>query len=301
MKPNKFLVVGPTFLDINVFLGELETLKSKAVMAVGGKGYNVAHGLQILGIPTILATMYGQDGVGKFIHKKLEEIGLETLDSNKVDFPTGIYVGVLGDVGEEIFGKAQIDIIEKQNMPVVNWADIGMVLMMSSTRDEIFGEILKAKERYGFRLGIEVSGSKSIDSVVKYIRGFDFMICNRKEALAIGERWGVGGVDEVINKFREAGGETIVVTMGREGVVAWSREGGKEERYQLFSKASEGIVSTTGAGDSVTATFCGLHYGKRMGIQESLELAMVVAAEIVKQKDPTLAKLPKEVERSIKT
>ncbi len=68
---------------------------SNISISPGGKGYNIAHTLNLLNVPAILSTMYGKDDIGKFFARHLKNKNIEAPASNIVDGNSGIFVAVL--------------------------------------------------------------------------------------------------------------------------------------------------------------------------------------------------------------
>ena len=68
----KILVIGPTFLDVQVFVQNISENQVASNLSIGGKGYNVAQGVKLFKLPVILSTMYGTGEIGEYIDQNIK-------------------------------------------------------------------------------------------------------------------------------------------------------------------------------------------------------------------------------------
>ena len=298
----KVLVIGPTMLDVNVRLGKVGKYRPQTSYSIGGKGYNVAHTLGLFNVPTVLATMYGQDEIGSYLKECIQKNGIEVLPTNKVNHPSSIFVGVHDDAGETVFDKADTDIFDKQKLPNINYKNVSMILIVSSTASYILNHLRVVKiKNPEILFGLEISGSKTIEHIFPYLDIFTFLICNKKEAERLGEVMDMhGNLERIMQGLLERGMQEVIFTTDRDGLI-----GGKlENKVPVFYRSSVqkvpgNIISTVGAGDSVTAAFMASFYCFHKEFKESIDIAMRVAAISVRTKDPFPKKLPQRLIKAV--
>ncbi|NJK70802.1 MAG: carbohydrate kinase family protein [Thermales bacterium] len=288
----KVLVIGPTFLDVQVFVQNITENQVNSNLSIGGKGYNVTQGVKLFKLPVILCTMYGAGEVGEYIAGKIKESGIESLESNELQQTGGIFVGVHDKHGDTIFDKADTGMFESQKLEGVDFSQISTILVLSSTNDTILQQLIKAKKDYPqINLCLEISGKKTITGVWPYLGYFDFIIANKIETVALMKTYydKIENFEVSLNMLSRELACIFIATIDKDGVIV--SESGKSTTLPIYF-LPEPIVSTVGAGDSVTASIIALHYGYNKSLLESVEKAMIVASHTIRSKEPFLDKLP---------
>ncbi|MFH1207754.1 MAG: carbohydrate kinase family protein [Patescibacteria group bacterium] len=297
MKP--FLVIGPLLLDVTV---PLRTRHGVAAVLprvhIGGKGFNISNVLAMLNVPVVLSTAYGQDQIGKFIQRRLGRMRIGNPKSNIVKWPTGIFVGVINDVGDTIYDKADTSIYRHQNVPQPDWRTISTVIVLSSSRLEIFQRLRAVKKRWPHLIFcLEVSGSTWLDGAVPFFGMFDFFICNEKEASALAVRLHAGqSIRQLIRHLHLRGVRQIFITQGKRGMTYGHTDGhGLVIRHASIHREPGRFVSTIGAGDTTTATLCAGLYRYQLPVQMAVGVAMKMAAYTLRQASPYVASVPRHI------
>lgn len=285
-------------LDVNVGLGDLKKYSPYVSYSIGGKGYNVAHTLRLFDVPTILATMYGQDEIGRYLKERIARCGIEMPLTNVVNYSSSIFVGVHDKTGETVFDKADVSIFDIQKIPKVNYRNVSIVLILSSTAPKILDHLRAIKVKNPKILFcLEISGKKTIEGILPYLDMFSFLVCNRKEAEELGIATNMDNdLEKIICAFLQGGMQEVIITTDKDGIVGGKLQDNIPIIYRSsVRKIAGNVISTVGAGDSVTASFIASYYYFHKEFQESLDIAMYVASLTVRTKDPFPKRLPQNL------
>ena len=287
---SKTLVIGPTFLDIQVFLQDLESGTLDSSRSIGGKGFNVARNLRAFDVNVDLATMYDEHQIGNYLERQIEEAGIGHFPSNRVDRGTGIFVGVHDQTGETLFDKADTSMFEAQKLRC-DLADYSEVLVLSSTNQDILDQLKSEREKTSSKttLCLELSGRKTVDHIKPYLSIFDFVIANRIETEALLD---TTDIENGVKTFTRTYKSIFIATLDQNGIIA-SQNG---ESFLLpIHFLPTPVVSTVGAGDSVTAAILAYYYRQGLTLREAIHNSMIVAAHMVRQSSPFLTEVPGEL------
>jgi len=299
MQDKKILVIGPTFLDIatNIDFENLHNLKNSTVFSPGGKGYNIAHTLRLFDAPTILATIYGKDEIGNYLDKCIKKEHIESPKNNSAEgVSSGVFVAVLDNNGNALFDKADIDILKQQKFPEIQWSDISIVIVLSSTHNKILEKLKQVKKDYpSIKFCLEMSGSKTSKNIAPYLSYFDFFISNYKEAQSIGKILNTkDDVQEIIHKLLE-NIDLVIITHDKYDIfVGNSKSKNLIKKYDI-KNVVKNVISSIGAGDTFTATFCAAYYYYQKPIEQSINIAMKMSSLTVLNKEPFIKKAPKNL------
>lgn len=298
----KFLVIGPTFLDIHVFMQELDRKPFETTYSAGGKGFNIAKNLKLFDMPVVLATMYGDDLTGKYLHQQLHKNGIEAPQANFVNHPTSLFVGVHNQQRETIFDKADISIFGHQILPEINWEEISVAIILSSTNHQVLDLLREKKKQYpNIKFVLEISGSKTISAIFSYLSMFDMYISNRKEAQALADtKKYTDDIQKIVSSFLENTFRVMIVTLDKDGILFGTNTQGKIEIKQESTKELSSVESTIGAGDSVTAAFCTAYFGYNLPIEKSISIAMELATHTLATKESYIHELPESIKNQLK-
>jgi sugar/nucleoside kinase (ribokinase family) len=300
-----FLVIGPTLLDINTTLSSIRSIRSVPVhISPGGKGYNIAHTMALFRVPVVLATAYGHDYIGGYLAKRIRGQGIKTLHTNTVDFASGIFVGISDGAGESIFAKAEIDIYAYQQKPSIDWRQIDTVIVLSSTNKTVMDYLRKIRKGYkNINFCLEISGGKTISSIMPYLNMFDFYISNYKEAQYLGAATqDKNNLTQIIKFLINKGLKQVFITLNQKGIIyGYNSNMGETiiKRHPIIRNRGP-IISTVGAGDTVTAVLCVAIFAFGLTINNSVRLAMEMAAWVIRQPAPHLKFIPKDFSNKIK-
>ena len=173
-----------------------------------------------------------------------------------------------------------------------------MAIVISSVNKNILDYLQGIKQKFPEKVFcLEIAGRKTVSHIIPYLNIFDFYISNLKEALQFGvELKSSSNIEDIMKKISERGPKSVVVTGGSKGIYY-----GFKDQYNRFTtkkikaKKVKKIVSTIGAGDSVTASFCAAYYGFGLSIEKSLEIAKIIAALTIKQNRPFPRTIPPKI------
>ena len=249
----------------------------------GGKGLNVGRVVKRLGRPTVVIALVGGE-TGQFIRNRLERENVET-DLVEIEEPTRVNISVLDEStgiqtnlhqdGPAI-GPADLHAVEakiEEWMPEAVLAVLGGSLPPGAPADT-YARLIEWLRENDVRTILDTSGAALIEGV----KARPYMIKpNLREAREL-----LGRTFETDNDVLQAGRELVgrgigaaVVSMGRRGAIAVSREGAWKAIPPEVA-----IESTIGAGDSMVA---GLAIGvyEHSSLAEGLALGTAAAAATI--------------------
>ncbi|MGO1770372.1 MAG: carbohydrate kinase family protein [Microbacterium sp.] len=248
---------------------------------VGGAALNVAVGLARLGADATLVAMVGDDPDGALIRAHLDEHGVELIAT---DSPLGSARGVSTRVDGEptyIFNEAS----QKRHIafsdeaceaiaaaPVVA---ISCVALDSAAQIAEFDTALT-----GVRVAVDPNprAGMLLDRD-DFVRGFD-RIAAGSAFVKVGEDdaalLGLGSVDDVEARLREAGVPTVLATRGADGATIVTSSGTFD---RPIADLPGPVVDTMGAGDAMFATFvAALAESETPDWRATLDRAQLIAA-----------------------
>lgn len=296
----KFLVIGPTFFDVNLeFKDILNFQRPNTHISIGGKGYNIAHTLRLFNFPVLLATMYGHDCIGQYFHRCISEQDVEEPETNLIDHESSIFLCVNDHSGKTILDRSDTSIFSYQKRPDIDWNQIDFAIVLSSTNQKILDYLRTVKREYpNIIFCLEIAGRKSVRYVEPFLDIFDFFISNYREALQFGSRAEEQlDVADIIKILLSQGPQLVLITCAEDGIICG--QANADSNYSISRFPIHGgrgrIVSTVGAGDAVTASFCASYYGYGFPLSDSIEIAMDLAAHTIRQRSPFINRLPRSM------
>jgi sugar/nucleoside kinase (ribokinase family) len=232
--------------------GQGEAWVEQAELVVGGTSSITACGAARLGLRTAMATVLGDDVLGRFMLDELGARGVDTAAST-VDgtTPTGIsavlvepgdratltFRGTIGALRPEMVTDALL--ARARHVHTGGWYLQGAAATLA--------DILRRARAAGATTSLD-PGADPDDAWDGGLRDalpdIDHLLPNAAEACALA---GVGGVEAAAARLAEAG-TTVLVKCGPEGVLA-AVEGGLHRAPAL----AVDVVDTIGAGDSANA------------------------------------------------
>lgn len=298
MKSIDILCIGEVLID---FIGhEINTPINKTKdyhRFLGGSPTNVAVNAARLGLKSKLIASCGNDGLGEYIIKKLNDSQVDTTHVAKIDWvPTSvIFVSKSTDTPDFIpYRQADCQIIEDQ-LPdeIINSAKIFhttcFALSKNPARQTILNRALKAKE-LGLKLSIDINFSEriwpnreeAIQVLKEYLANDPLVKLSEDDCYRL---FGEAKSEEYIFQFfHTLGAKTICLTKGKNGVVV------SDSRQGIFVQNAlpiNEIKDTTGAGD---AFWTGFLYAQLQ--HKSLTQSMAIAQKLAAIKLQSLGKLP---------
>ena len=257
----KILVIGSLNMDMVIPVKELpqkgETILGGSPAHIpGGKGANQACAAGKLGGAVTMLGKVGQDGMGRALKENLAAAGVEVTHVEETpDAPTGMAVIYVGETGSNSIvvipganGLCDAAFIEA-NEELIAAHDI-IVLQLEIPYDGVFRAIQLAK-KHG-RL-VVLNPAPAPDSLPpEVIASLDYFTPNETEMARIAGL-PVGGVEEAIaagKKLVEAGGGTVLATLGEAGALLVTKE-----TAQVLPTLRVQAVDTTAAGDTFNGAF----------------------------------------------
>ena len=279
------VVVGTIFVDLKCFPKYELNFKGRnpgqTEFFHGGVGRNVAETMALLGSPVRFSSSVGEGGIGHEVLRRLQESGVEIDGINITTAPDGhgMWVAILhrdGDLAcsvsqmpntahmEEAWrrhGKRQLD-------------GAGLAVVELDLSDRLVEDALSDAAAAGVPVVALPGNFECVRRNPGFLGRVHTFVCNQIEAE---ELWGkpvssVPAAKQAAKAILERGMEQLVITVGAQGSVAYSRE--LAEPVHVPALQVE-VVDTTGAGDAFVA---GLTHGLARGA--SLTVAVQAAARV---------------------
>ena len=249
----------------------------------GGKGINVSKTIRELGGESIATGFLGGES-GKIISSALNKsgisndfiwVGSETRTNTKVVEDDGT-VTELNEPGPVIVEEE----IEHLLCKLSEWAGENTLVVLSGSAPRgidtyIYARIIRLVHERGAKVLLDADGglfSKALSSRP------DMMKPNRMELEQFAQYGHHASMEEFLRssrEFRDAGTETVLVSMGAEGALF------VRGAYEAFAPALPvQICSTVGAGDAMAAALA-FAWEKKLGSEETFRLCMAVSAGAV--------------------
>ncbi|GAA4816200.1 carbohydrate kinase [Litoribaculum gwangyangense] len=288
MKNIDILCVGEVLID---FIGHQAGVQINNTRDyhryLGGSPTNVAMNCARLGLKSILVSTVGNDGFGEYIHKRLNEVGVNTSFTKKIeDKPTSvIFVSRTDGTPDFIpFREADYCITEDQiSKETLENTKIFHTTCFALSKNPAQATILKKAEE-GFNLGcklsIDVNYAKKLWksqeealSVIKTYCKFNPLIkISEDDMQRLFEQ--KLSHEAIFRFFHNNGVDIVCLTLGSNGVKL-SQKG--KDIIELPAIKIEKVMDATGAGDAFWSGFL-YAYIKEKPIGECLHVALKLAA-----------------------
>ncbi|WP_210207461.1 ribokinase [Microvirga aerophila] len=287
-RPASLFVLGSLVVACSAKVSRLpqpgESLCADAfTIEIGGKGFNLALGAHRLGARTEGIFAIGNDHFSQLAHKVFSQTGLSPTMLHPVDGPTGSGIGFTGERGENCLAvyPGANRLLSAHHIRAVEQAvrGAGLVVAQFEIGDEPILEAFSLARAAGARTVLNPSPYRPVDP--RILERTSILVLNRVEADCIADSLGLGdaepGLSRPFGRLADAllgrGLEMVVVTLGREGAVAY-----KQNAIPLRQPAFPvDAVDTLGAGDAFTAGLVtGLMEG--LSLSDSLERAAACGA-----------------------
>lgn len=253
-----------------------------SVDAPGGSALNVAVGLSILGVPSVLVAMFGDDDDGRALSRHLAAHGVTAIRSPAA-LGTGRAISDRTD-GEPrySFTRAQIErhIDFSAASDVVAAAELVAVSGFPFDSAEQVAQLRSAVE--GSRLYIDPNPRPGL------LVDRELFVSNLEKLAPLTSLFKIGGDDAqlvwgepleiVAQRLLDAGAGAVLATEGHLGATLYSDEG---DVHHPIVQLSRPIVDTMGAGDSTFAAVIAQSL-RSSSWDQVLGMAMAVAAETIR-------------------
>lgn len=220
--------------------------------AAGGKGANQALAARRAGAAVRMAGAVGSDSFAEGALALLKAAGTDLSLTKTVDAPTGTAHIIVGGDGENVIvvvASANATVSEGDAVASVETMSPGDTLMLQLEIPAASVETALAEaKRRGIRSVINIA--PLTPDAARLGRMADIVIANETEFELLAGKSGIAGAEreEAMRALHGETGQTVIVTLGAEGVVAIHE--GEVHRAQGLTIEP---IDTVGAGD----TFCG--------------------------------------------
>ncbi|MBG1231920.1 carbohydrate kinase family protein [Aestuariivirga litoralis] len=281
------LVIGGINLDIKAkTLGPHVAATSNPALISskpGGVGRNIAHNLAVLGVPTRLLSVIGNDAHGETVLAATKVMGVDVSPVIKLEGPTGVYLAVLDTSGELVTAASDMAALEELTPAVIakhaeSLAASRYIVADCNLRLDTLDAIASMA---GGKMIVEpVSVSKS-QKLTALLEAHEIFLAtpNLDQMIAL-----TGKSDPLAaaQALQRAGLLSLIIHHGAKGAYAFDGS----VMHHVPSQA-RGIVDVTGAGDAATA---GLVAGlmQNLSLAEAAALGQRAAAQVIASEFSTL-------------
>lgn len=277
----KILVIGSTVCDVMIYLDRLPSRQGDAhikqqVMSVGGCAFNVAHLLHQLQIPYQFISPVGTGLYGDFVAKHLEEIGMPSLI--RLTGENGCCYCFVEEDGERTFlsnhgVEYSFDVSWLDNIDIA--AEDYIYICGLEVEEETGRDLISALEKWPAQLVFAPGPRGHLISPKRLERLWNLspiVHLSDDEIKALTKK---DGLSQAMISLYERTGNTVLVTIGERGVLAYDGRWYDVPAYRIYN-----IKDTIGAGDShVGAVLAALSAGRDLDF--ALDFANQVSSQIV--------------------
>jgi sugar/nucleoside kinase (ribokinase family) len=249
------------------------------LMGAGGCAANVATVLSKLGVESRVVGKVGRDAFGDYVVAVLSGLGIDVSfigRSNTMGTAKTVIVPVAGDDRRYIHTVGANADVTGRDFSADAFSGIDVVylggyLVLPGLRPTAVVELFKAAHRVGARTVLDVvlpgDTEASMDDLRPILPSTDFFLPNYDEARHL---TGEQDPERQAAIFNEAGADTVVITMGAEGLCIRTAAD-----TQHVAAPSIDVVDGSGAGDAFAAALI-------VGLLEGWELArsLIFASEV---------------------
>lgn len=266
--------------DLLAFRGGSKILIDSLTTAIGGGGTNTAAAFSKLGLKTAFAGKVGSGHNSDYILDTLKKSHIDTRLVTKVNGKSGFSIILDNSEKDRVIlaHKGVNDTITIKDIPLsklkTRWIYSSSLIGKSY---ETLVKVSKYSKKKGITFAFNPSSymtEQGIAYLAPVLENTNILIFNKEEALSL---TGKTEMLEVFSKIHSIGPKLIVITLGKNGVVASDTK----FIYQMAATKTD-VVDATGAGDAFAASFVtGQILGK--DIEFSLKLGIVNATSVLKQ------------------
>ncbi|MCE4223760.1 ribokinase [Methylobacterium sp. C25] len=249
----RIYVIGSFVVACSVKVARLpragESLDADAFVAEpGGKGFNLALAAHRLGAAIDGVFGIGDDPFASVAVSAFEGAGLATDMLLKRSGSTGAGIGFVDQAGENCLAVSlgANRYLEAKDVEPARIANCNLVMATFESPDAPIAAAFAAARARGIRTLLNPSPNRPIDS--RILADTSILIVNRVEAVDLG----IDIADETtVDRLMRAGPDIVVVTLGEDGALAFSRSEPPARQAAVPVTA----VDTIGAGDAFSAGF----------------------------------------------
>lgn len=254
---------------------------------LGGAPFNVAWHLQAFGMQPLFVSRVGDDSYGRRIRDAMQNWGMSTAGLQKDStYPTGLVSVAIknNEPSFNILADRAYDHIVGNALPPVNPSLIyhGSLAVRHPDSAMALAEI---KQQFNVPTFIDVNlrppwwEKTTLESLLQEAT-WAKLNNNEIDILITGDASPVEKANTLIERFKI---DTVILTLGAEGAIALTQEGGQS---RVAPSKSLNLVDTVGAGDAF-ASACILGHLKHWPINTMLQRAQAFASAIVQIRGAT--------------
>jgi sugar/nucleoside kinase (ribokinase family) len=237
--------------------GRLELVENME-LHTGGCAINTGIALRKLGVDVAVVGKVGEDGLGDFVVRRLEEAGLDASAVRRSrTCNTSATMVMVSETGERSFlhyiganADLRLDDFELERFDGAKILHIGGALVLPGLDGEPMAELLRHARSLGLRTCLDTvwdASGRWMSVLAPCLAHTDFFLPGIEEARKL---TGESQPEDVAAALRKAGVGTVALKMGEEG--CFVSDG--REAYRIPALAVD-PVDTTGAGDCFVAGF----------------------------------------------
>ena len=243
----------------------------------GGVTANFIVSTTRLGITSAFIGAVGDDSAGKFLIKDMKMEGVDTQYLlAKKGFQTPVnFIFVIKDSGEKTIIQSPHMQTTKLNLKDIkpNIFKGAKLLHTTCIHPDITLKAMKLAKENGLKISLDLESQialRGMDELLPYLSYVDILLPNKMGAMTLTQK---ETPLEAAKEFLKLGIKTVVITLGRNGALAVTKDTIIESpAYEIQP------VDVTGAGDAFCGGFCFANVIKQMSLQESLIFANACAA-----------------------
>jgi len=247
---------------------------------VGGTACNVAAGVAKLGLRTSIVTTLGKDNESQEIIKGLQKSKVNTANikiskEKKTSFSVIIsYKGERSILVFHSFGPE--DFVIPSDLKT-DWVYLGP---LGEDYKTLYAKITALAAEKNVKVALNPGAVQIHDGLISFgglLRVTKILFVNKEEGQKLAAISGMTTPKEIVSKLLEAGPEIVVVTCGKEGAYAAT----KEEFFKVGAYPANRVEST-GAGDAFASAFiAGIIKGEKLF--ECLKWGVVNSASVIEK------------------
>lgn len=233
-------------------------------LAVGGDALNVAVGLAGLGSKPRLLSKVGNDDLGSYLLKKVQEADVDIQWIKQLEIPTSASGVLIRSDGERSFlsFKGACHDLNKNDFPEecfegVDLFYIGSAFDLPGLDGEEMVHVMKMVQEHGIKTALDATGEPTEDYMEWFtpvLEHTDYFLPSLREACSL---TGCANAEDAARRFADIGVGCVAVKLGDQGSMLLNN--GTITKIPTYTSK---VVDTTGAGDSFVAGFLrGLELG----------------------------------------
>ncbi len=239
MGRTRVLTIGNTVLDVIgktpdelPRFGELAAGRGPADIDIGGNGAIAAAEVATLGADSSLASAIGKDPWGKWLNKRLDQMGIDTRQLVTIeDQPTATTLSLVRTDGERALlthnGASEshdLGAVDLGSLREGDWLLVASLFLVSAYSGDPLRRVTEEARSRGARVAMDLAGDCTGDWDLDSLAAdtADVVIGNDKEFKAVAC---ATDLDTAVDKLMEKGIRSLVVKMGQDGARVVTQDG----------------------------------------------------------------------------